>query len=101
MQANLVEKKVIDDPNNPGKSVILIPAAVEHDNIFVLVSGLSKSASVTYFSTSLKVTIIENYGQIKVTDINEKALSKVKILDSLRLMYNILLTNLIILSHIL
>jgi hypothetical protein len=38
---------------------------------------LSKKVFDTYFSTSLKVTISENLGEIKVTDNNLKPLNKV------------------------
>jgi len=41
------------------------------------VSSLDKKCSVTYFSTSLKVSIIENYGQIKVLDKEDKPLQRV------------------------
>jgi hypothetical protein len=41
------------------------------------VATLSKKVFDTYFSTSLKVTISENLGEIKVTDNSSKPLNKV------------------------
>ena len=54
-----------------------IPKQFEKSNLFIQVSSAAKSANVTYFSTSLKVQIIENYGQIKVNDPSGNPLTKV------------------------
>lgn len=54
-----------------------IPEKLIKNNIFIQVKGNSKTTSLTYFSTSLKVHIIEAYAQIKVTDNENKPLSQV------------------------
>lgn len=46
-------------------------------NVFIQVKSLSKNTNLTYFSTSLNVQIIETYAQIKVSDKENKPLSKV------------------------
>lgn len=56
------------------KTDVKIPAKFEKQNVFIQVSSLDKKQGVTYFSTSLKVQIIENYGQIKVMDKEDKPL---------------------------
>ena len=56
----------------------LIPETLKKSNVFVQIKSLSKTQTLTYFSTSLNVQIIEAYAQIKVTDKDNKPLSKVK-----------------------
>ena len=58
-----------------------IPKQFERNNLFIQVTSAAKSTNVTYFSTSLKVQIIENYGQIKVNDHENKPLTKVTIFE--------------------
>lgn len=59
------------------KQIWKIPEKLKKNNVFIQVKGKSKTASITYFSTSLKVHIIETYAQIKVTDNDNKPLSQV------------------------
>ena len=54
-----------------------IPNAFIKKNLFIQIVTNNKFTSTTYFSTSLNVQLIENYGQIKVFDINNKPLTKV------------------------
>lgn len=55
----------------------LLPENLKKNNVFVQIKSLSKTQTLTYFSTSLNVQIIEAYAQIKVTDKDNKPLSKV------------------------
>src|SRR5690606_17741828 len=46
-------------------------------NLFIEVSSMNRKTFDTYFSTSLKVTISENLGEIKVTNESMQSLPKV------------------------
>jgi len=59
------------------KSTYKIPEKLEKSNLFIEIKSTNKSCNVTYFSTLLKSQIIENYGQIKITDKADKPLAKV------------------------
>ncbi len=57
-----------------------IPKEHQKNNLFIQISSVAKHANVTYFCTSLKVQLIENYGQVKVTDQENRPLTKVKVI---------------------
>ena len=59
------------------KKVHILPEKLRKNNVFIQIKSLSKKTTLTYFSTSLNVQIIEAYAQIKVTDKDNKPLSKV------------------------
>ncbi|KAL4490234.1 hypothetical protein ABPG72_004273 [Tetrahymena utriculariae] len=59
------------------KVQIPIPEKYVKSNVCIEVSSHNVQSSVTYFSTSLQVQIIEDIGQIKILDKEEKPLSKV------------------------
>jgi hypothetical protein len=48
-------------------------------NVMIEVHGESKQQFLTYFSNSMKVTILEDFGEIKVTDKDDQKLQKVYI----------------------
>lgn len=50
---------------------------LQHQNLVIEITGEGKQAFLTYFSTSLKVSINENFGELKVSDKEDKPLSKV------------------------
>jgi len=54
-----------------------IPPHLEKKNLFIQTTTSNLTASTTYFSTSLKVQVIEYYGEVKVADENGKPLTKV------------------------
>lgn len=54
-----------------------IPPDLQKANVFIQLRTDNKTLSTTYFPTSLRTQIIENYGQIKVTDNEDKPLTKV------------------------
>ena len=56
---------------------ITIPAEYSAKNVVIEVSGGGLQKLVTYFSTSLKIQIFENYGELKVTDEAGKQLAQV------------------------
>lgn len=56
-----------------------IPDGFKKSNVFIQIKSSEKSFQLTYFSTSLKVTVLENYGQVKVVDANGQPLAKVQI----------------------
>ncbi|KRX08037.1 hypothetical protein PPERSA_06215 [Pseudocohnilembus persalinus] len=58
---------------------IKIDQKLENLNVFVQVSNGQKKSGGIYFSTSLQLQLFEQYGQLKITDQNQKALSKVYI----------------------
>eukprot|EP01015_Nassula_variabilis_P023441 TRINITY_DN438_c0_g1_i16.p1 TRINITY_DN438_c0_g1~~TRINITY_DN438_c0_g1_i16.p1 ORF type:complete len:328 (-),score=96.80 TRINITY_DN438_c0_g1_i16:46-1029(-) len=77
VKPNLEETHSVDKTHVLEKKTIPIPNSLKNKNVFVQVVTQNKTASVTYFSNSIKVQVIENYGQIKVTDIDNSPLSKV------------------------
>lgn len=56
-----------------------VPIEKEYEtkNMVIEISAVGKQTYLTYYSTNLKVQIIENYGELKVTDEEGKPLSKV------------------------
>lgn len=54
-----------------------IPPDLVNSNVFIQLRTENRILSTTYFSTSLRVQIIENYGQVKVTDSEDKPLKQV------------------------
>lgn len=61
------------------QKVINIPIDKEYEtkNMVIEVSAVGKQQYLTYYSTNLKVQVIENYGELKVTDEKGNPLSKV------------------------
>lgn len=59
------------------KIVIPVPPQYAKHNLYIQLTGPNKTQSATYFSSSLKVHVLENYGQIKVTDEHNAPLSKI------------------------
>jgi hypothetical protein len=53
--------------NQPGTKMIPLPAALQNKNVLVEVVGAGQTKTQAYYSHSLAVQVIENYGQIKVT----------------------------------
>ena len=43
-----------------------IPSEFVSKNLSILIKGGSKIVSLYYYSTDLKVTMIENYGEVKI-----------------------------------
>lgn len=74
---NYSEKIVLELQSDLTKKVHRIPEHLRKSNVFVQIKSLSKTTTLTYFSTSLNVQIIEAYAQIKVTNKDNKPLSKV------------------------
>jgi hypothetical protein len=59
-----------DDPKGKPKSsrkTIPLPAALQNKNVLVEIVGAGLTKTQPYYSHSLAVQVIENYGQIKVT----------------------------------
>ena len=50
---------------------------LKNQNLVIEVTGEGKQAFLTYFATSLKVAINENFGELKVVDKDDQPLSKV------------------------
>ena len=59
------------------KKAHVMPEKLRKNNVFIQIKSLNKTTTLTYFSTSLNVQIIEAYAQIKVTDKDNKPISKV------------------------
>ena len=81
-----MEKKKIAVQETLEKSIFQIPEKLEKSNLFIEIKSMNKAANLRFFSTSLKAQIIENYGQIKITDKEDKPLSKVRILAKLNIL---------------
>jgi len=56
---------------------VAIDKEYETKNMVIEISAAGKQNYLTYYSTNLKVQVIENYGELKVTDEEGKPLSKV------------------------
>lgn len=54
-------------PPNAHQHTLALPAEFEHSNVIINVSGAGLSKSQPYYSQSLLVQVIENYGQLQVT----------------------------------
>ncbi|CDW90653.1 UNKNOWN [Stylonychia lemnae] len=61
----------------PQKFEVDIPYHLKHQNMVIEISGEGKQIFRTYYPTQIKVNILESYGELKVTDNNGAALSKV------------------------
>lgn len=59
------------------KIVQKIPENLKKKNVFIQIKSFSKTTTLHYFSTSLKVHLIEAFAQIKVTDNENTPLSQV------------------------
>lgn len=51
-----------------GRETISIPDALRHKNVLVEIIAGGQTKSQAYYSHSLAIQVVENYGQIKVTD---------------------------------
>jgi len=70
-------KVTINNGNDLQKCQYELPPDLRSCNVFIQLRTENKILSTTYFSTSLRVQIVENYGQVKVTDSEDKPLNKV------------------------
>ncbi|MCA9079854.1 MAG: DUF4200 domain-containing protein [Planctomycetaceae bacterium] len=57
----------VDLPKNKPTKTIPIPAELRNSNVLVEVTGAGVTRTQPYFSNSMLVQVIENYGQVKVT----------------------------------
>lgn len=78
---NYSESLSLEKQSDLAKLLHKIPEKLQKSNVFIQIKTLSKTTTLTYFSASLNVQVIEAYAQIKVTDKDNKPLSKVKILS--------------------
>jgi len=77
IQPSEIQKIQVQNPQDLQKRTVSIPQNLQKHNLHVELRAEDKTCSVTYFSTSLHVHILENYGQVKVLDSNDKPLIKV------------------------
>ena len=77
IKSNFSEKHDFKNYEDLEKCSINLPSQFEKKNVFIQIRAFSKTVSLTYFSTSLQVQVMENYGQIKVSNIENKPLTKV------------------------
>eukprot|EP00825_Cyclidium_porcatum_P021665 TRINITY_DN24093_c0_g1_i2.p1 TRINITY_DN24093_c0_g1~~TRINITY_DN24093_c0_g1_i2.p1 ORF type:complete len:319 (-),score=42.97 TRINITY_DN24093_c0_g1_i2:50-889(-) len=71
MYQDLVKQPILD------KIIIPIHKQYVKNNLYIQIVGPNKSLNTTYFSSSLKLHVLKNYGQVKVTDEKNKPLSKI------------------------
>jgi len=76
IQPSEVEKITIQNHQDLQKLTFEIPQTLQKYNLHIEIRSDEKRLSATYFSTSIKVHILENYGQVKVLDTNDKPLIK-------------------------
>ena len=67
----------INLPAKQGKQLIPLPDALKGKNVLVEISAGGKSRALPYYAGSMKVLILENYGQVAVKDAAGKPLAKV------------------------
>lgn len=77
VRANLTETKTIDLSTDYVTEYYDIPTEFTNCNMLIQITCGAKTENLTYFPSSMKAFIVENYGQIKVTDEENKPLSKV------------------------
>ena len=75
VQPNSIVPVTLDSKMNEAK--IKIPVEFSKKNVLIEVTGSGIQRLVTYFSTSLKCLLFENYGELKVTDEAGRQLSQV------------------------
>mmetsp|Transcript_20411 Transcript_20411/g.17738 ORF Transcript_20411/g.17738 Transcript_20411/m.17738 type:complete len:386 (+) Transcript_20411:3508-4665(+) len=71
VQPNHVHDIQIKKSNELEKATYEIPPNLQTSNLFIQLRANNKTLHTTYFSTSLQTQLIENYGQIKITDKDE------------------------------
>lgn len=54
-----------------------IPEHLKNQNMVIEINGDEKQIFKTYYSTQIQVTILDTYGELKVTDKLGQALSKI------------------------
>jgi hypothetical protein len=59
------------------KTTIPLPEDLAKQNVLVEVTAAGKSKALPYYATAMDVSVVENFGQVKVTDPAGKPLSKV------------------------
>ena len=84
---HIIERELfVSDPNQSidqsqlnqyHKIDVEIPQDLKNKNMVIEINGENKQIFKTYYSTNIKVNLIENYGELKVTDQNNNALPKV------------------------
>ncbi|CAD8142905.1 unnamed protein product [Paramecium octaurelia] len=77
---NSIVEASLEAMQQPGltyKKSVPIPEELRKFNLFIQIKGASKRTSNRFYSTSLGVQVMENYGQIRVSDSEGKYLSKV------------------------
>ena len=57
----------IELPQDQPATVIDLPEALKNSNVLIEVVGAGETKTEPFFSNSLAVQVIENYGQVKVT----------------------------------
>ena len=77
IQPKQTQKIQVPNPKDLGKTTQEIPENLRRYNLYIELRAGDKIQSTTYFSTSLKVQVLENYGQVKVLDQTDKPLIKV------------------------
>lgn len=60
--------QTVDLPKNETKVTFDMPADLRNSNLLVEVVGRGMKKTAAYYSNSLSLQLIENYGQVKVTD---------------------------------
>lgn len=77
VKANLTQKIQLKKSNQLETYKQEIPKELANKNLLIQVKGQNKVLSKNYFSTQIKVQLIENYGQVKVFNQKNQTLSKV------------------------
>lgn len=77
VRANYSKTHTIEKTTDYKHCEIPIDEKFTNSNMLIQITSGAITKSLTYFPSSMKAYIIENYGQIKITDLSNKPLSKV------------------------
>ncbi|KRW99096.1 hypothetical protein PPERSA_07349 [Pseudocohnilembus persalinus] len=77
VKANHTENIKVNNSNLIESMRYKIPENLVNKNLYILLKYSNDVHSLTYFSADLKVSVLNNYGQVKVMDANHQPLSKV------------------------
>jgi len=77
VKANICEELKIEKTIDFKSWYLQVPSSLTDRNLFIQVTSGTNTKKLTYFPTLMDIYLISEFGQVKVTDLNGKPLSKV------------------------
>jgi len=77
VKSNHSETKVITKTSDFTSYYFEIPKNFQENNLFIQLTSGAKTKNLTYFPTSMNIFLIQDFGQVKVTDSYSNPLNKV------------------------